>query len=222
MENIPNDPIPINDSFANEQLANVNVSSANVAFPWFANYANFIVGKVLPPHFTYQQRKKFFYDLRHYFWDDPFLHKKSVVVALHEALGRGAGGREEHGVDVVQSALQHNLPARRATPSAHELTSTYTDRDHQTSVQLAYHGILVARRGKAVLEQLVPSLVIQHAFRQEFVHQHRAQLGVWRRRRHQLHDASLPAKRALHCIAPISSYTRTSNRSAGRHAGRPE
>ena len=43
-----------------------------------SNYANFIVGKVLPPHFTYQQKKKFFYDLRHYFWDDPFLYKKSV------------------------------------------------------------------------------------------------------------------------------------------------
>jgi hypothetical protein len=54
-------------------LANVNVSSANAASPWFANYANFIVGKVLPPHFTYQQTKKFFYDLRHYFWGDPFL-----------------------------------------------------------------------------------------------------------------------------------------------------
>jgi hypothetical protein len=78
MENIPNDPIPINDSFANEQLANVNVSSDNVASPWFANYANFIVVKVIPPHFTYQQRKKFFHDLRHYFWDDPFLYKKSV------------------------------------------------------------------------------------------------------------------------------------------------
>jgi hypothetical protein len=33
MENIPNDPIPINYSFANEQLANVNVSSANAASP---------------------------------------------------------------------------------------------------------------------------------------------------------------------------------------------
>ena len=59
-KNIPNDPTPINDSFANEQLANINVSSAKVASPWFANYANFIVGKVLPPHFTFQQRNKIF------------------------------------------------------------------------------------------------------------------------------------------------------------------
>jgi hypothetical protein len=76
MENIPNDPIPTNDSFPNEQLANINVSIIRV--PWFAYYANFLVGKVMPPQFNSQQRKKFFYDLRHYFWDDPFLYKKGV------------------------------------------------------------------------------------------------------------------------------------------------
>lgn len=48
MENIPVDPIPINDSFVNEKLANINVSSARVSSPWFTYYANFIVGKVMP------------------------------------------------------------------------------------------------------------------------------------------------------------------------------
>jgi hypothetical protein len=38
MENIPNDPIPINDSFPDEQLANINVSSIRVASPWFVDY----------------------------------------------------------------------------------------------------------------------------------------------------------------------------------------
>jgi hypothetical protein len=49
MENIPIDPISINDSFPNEQLASINVSSVRVASPWFADYANFLVGKVMPP-----------------------------------------------------------------------------------------------------------------------------------------------------------------------------
>jgi hypothetical protein len=31
MENIPNDLIPINDSFPNEQLADINVSSIRIA-----------------------------------------------------------------------------------------------------------------------------------------------------------------------------------------------
>jgi hypothetical protein len=57
MENLPVDPTPINDSFAYEQLANINVSSARISSPWFVDYANFIVGKVIPPHFTYQQKR---------------------------------------------------------------------------------------------------------------------------------------------------------------------
>ena len=46
--------------------------------PWYADYANFIVSKFLPPSFTPQQRKKLFYDLMHYFWGDPHLYKEGV------------------------------------------------------------------------------------------------------------------------------------------------
>jgi hypothetical protein len=76
LENISFDPIPINDSFPNEQLASIKVTSREI--PWYADYANFIVSKYLPPTFTDQQRRKFFYDLRHYFWDDPHLYKEGV------------------------------------------------------------------------------------------------------------------------------------------------
>jgi hypothetical protein len=69
LENISYDPIPVNDSFPNEQLAEIKVTSRES--PWYADYANFIVSKYLSPTFTAQQRRKFFYDLRHYFWDDP-------------------------------------------------------------------------------------------------------------------------------------------------------
>ena len=65
------DPLPIDDSFPDEQLAAINVANST---PWYADYANYIVAKYLPPSFTYQQKKKFFYDLRHYFWDDPHLY----------------------------------------------------------------------------------------------------------------------------------------------------
>jgi hypothetical protein len=73
LENISFDPIPVNDSFPNEQLASIKVTSREN--PWYADYANFIVSKYLPPTFTAQQRRKFFYELRHYFWDDPHLYK---------------------------------------------------------------------------------------------------------------------------------------------------
>lgn len=73
LENISFDPLHVNDSFPNEQLATIRVSPHDS--PWYVDYANFIVSKYLPPTFTTQQRTKFFYDLRHYFWDDPHLYK---------------------------------------------------------------------------------------------------------------------------------------------------
>ncbi|KAK1665924.1 hypothetical protein QYE76_054083 [Lolium multiflorum] len=58
LENIAYDPVPVNDSFPNEQLAVIKVSSRDS--PWYADYANFIVSKYLPPTFSAQQRRKFF------------------------------------------------------------------------------------------------------------------------------------------------------------------
>ncbi|KAK1617713.1 hypothetical protein QYE76_023230 [Lolium multiflorum] len=43
LENITYDPVPVNDSFPNEQLAVIKVSSRES--PWYADYANFIVSK---------------------------------------------------------------------------------------------------------------------------------------------------------------------------------
>ena len=62
LENVLDDPLPIDDSFPNEKL---NVINASHTTPWYADYANYIVAKFIPPSFTYQQKKKFFYDLRH-------------------------------------------------------------------------------------------------------------------------------------------------------------
>ena len=55
LENVPDDPLPIDDSFPDEQLVAINVAHST---PWYADYANYIVAKYLPPSFTYQQKKK--------------------------------------------------------------------------------------------------------------------------------------------------------------------
>ena len=60
LENVLDDPLPIDDSFPDEQLAIINASPTAPC----ADYANYIVAKYLPHSFTYQQKKKFFYDLR--------------------------------------------------------------------------------------------------------------------------------------------------------------
>ena len=47
LENIIDDPQPINDSFPDEQLAAINVSHST---PWYANYANYIVDSKVIVH----------------------------------------------------------------------------------------------------------------------------------------------------------------------------
>jgi hypothetical protein len=82
MENIPIDPIPINDSFPNKQLANINVSIIRVASPWLGDYANFLVGKVMSPQFNSQQRKKSFMILDITFGMILFCIRKEWMVLL--------------------------------------------------------------------------------------------------------------------------------------------
>ncbi|XP_074298817.1 uncharacterized protein LOC141629765 [Silene latifolia] len=64
--------LPINKSFPDDIL----LAISNAETPWYADYANFIVGNLLPPDRSYQQRKRFLYDVKEYFWDDPYLFKE--------------------------------------------------------------------------------------------------------------------------------------------------
>ncbi|XP_075504549.1 uncharacterized protein LOC142541987 [Primulina tabacum] len=57
----------INDWFPDEQLFEVK------HFAWHANFANFLVTGTPPPNISFHQRKKFFSDVKHYFWEEPFL-----------------------------------------------------------------------------------------------------------------------------------------------------
>mgnify|MGYP007002829637 CR=1 FL=1 len=55
LENVLDDPLPIDDSFPDEQLAIANASRRT---PWYADYANFIVAKLIQPSFS-NKRKGF-------------------------------------------------------------------------------------------------------------------------------------------------------------------
>ncbi|GJY06977.1 reverse transcriptase domain-containing protein [Tanacetum coccineum] len=59
----------INESFPLETLGVISSKST----PWFADYVNFHAGNFIIKGMTTQQKKKFFKDVKHYFWDDPSL-----------------------------------------------------------------------------------------------------------------------------------------------------
>ncbi|GJY86840.1 reverse transcriptase domain-containing protein [Tanacetum coccineum] len=59
----------INENFPLETLGVISSGST----PWFADYANFHAGNFIVKGMSSQQKKKFFKDVKHYFWDDPYL-----------------------------------------------------------------------------------------------------------------------------------------------------
>ncbi|KAJ9544667.1 hypothetical protein OSB04_024374 [Centaurea solstitialis] len=62
---------PIDDSLPDDHL--FAISSKPI--PWFADIVNFLACKVVPHSLSSYQRKKFFHDVKHFYWDDPFLFK---------------------------------------------------------------------------------------------------------------------------------------------------
>ncbi|GJS70244.1 reverse transcriptase domain-containing protein [Tanacetum coccineum] len=61
----------INENFPLETLGVISSEST----PWFADYANFHAGNFIIKGMTTQQKRKFFKDVKHYFWDDPYLFR---------------------------------------------------------------------------------------------------------------------------------------------------
>ena len=63
----------INDIFPLETLG--SVTKIDQSTPWFADFANYHAGNFIKKGMSSQQKKKFFKDVNHYFWDDPYLFK---------------------------------------------------------------------------------------------------------------------------------------------------
>nr|GEW62012.1 reverse transcriptase domain-containing protein [Tanacetum cinerariifolium] len=58
--------------------------------PWFADFANYHAGNFIVKGMTSQQLNKFFKDVKHYFWDDPFLFK----ICADQVIWRCVHGKE--------------------------------------------------------------------------------------------------------------------------------
>ncbi|GJT40857.1 reverse transcriptase domain-containing protein [Tanacetum coccineum] len=70
--------------------------------PWFADIANYHAGNFIVKGMSSQQKKKFFKDVKHYFWDDPYLFK----IYADQMIRRCVYGQEA--VDILMAC--HNRP----------------------------------------------------------------------------------------------------------------
>jgi hypothetical protein len=64
----------IQDDFPDESLMRVEAVTVGDD-PWYANFANYLVGGYLEKGLPDHKRKKFFSEIKHYFWDEPHLFR---------------------------------------------------------------------------------------------------------------------------------------------------
>nr|GEY21728.1 reverse transcriptase domain-containing protein [Tanacetum cinerariifolium] len=83
------DPKEINESFPLETL-NLVSTRGNQCTSWFADFANYHVRNSVVKGMSSQQKSKFFKDVKHYFWDDPFLFK----IYADQVIRRCVSGQE--------------------------------------------------------------------------------------------------------------------------------
>ncbi|GKA85111.1 reverse transcriptase domain-containing protein [Tanacetum coccineum] len=83
------DPKEINETFPLETL-NMVTFRGDSSTPWFADFANYHAGNFIVKGMSSQQKNKFFKDVKHYFWDDPYLFK----ICADQVIRRCVAGQE--------------------------------------------------------------------------------------------------------------------------------
>ncbi|GKA19603.1 putative nucleotidyltransferase, ribonuclease H [Tanacetum coccineum] len=61
----------ITDEFLDEHLM-ILKAELNDDEPWYVDYVNYIVGKIVPPKWTPEKKRMFFSQVKNYFWDEPY------------------------------------------------------------------------------------------------------------------------------------------------------
>nr|GFA31645.1 reverse transcriptase domain-containing protein [Tanacetum cinerariifolium] len=90
----------INENFPLETLGKISSTST----PWFADFANFHAGNFIVKWMSSQQKKKFFKDVKRYFWDDPYLFR----ICADQIIRRCVHGKEAY--DILKAC--HEVPTR--------------------------------------------------------------------------------------------------------------
>ncbi|GKE98747.1 reverse transcriptase domain-containing protein [Tanacetum coccineum] len=115
---------------------------------WFADFANYHAGNFVIKGMSSQQKRKFFKDVKHYFWDEPFcdqvirrcVHGKEALDILEACHNGPTGGHHGANLTAKKVMLKYGV--------THRLSTAYHP---QTSGQVE-----VSNRGlKRILERTV-------------------------------------------------------------------
>ncbi|GKE39204.1 reverse transcriptase domain-containing protein [Tanacetum coccineum] len=136
----------MNDNFPHKSLNMIDLNADNEP-SWFADILNYLVGNVLVKGMSSQQKKKFFKDIRHYFWDDPYLFR----VCADQIIRRCVDGNET--MEILK-ACHHGPTSRHHGPNY--TAKKVFDSDLEPHGLLSVIEVEVSNRGlKRILERTV-------------------------------------------------------------------
>nr|GEU73031.1 reverse transcriptase domain-containing protein [Tanacetum cinerariifolium] len=98
----------VNESFPLETL-NLVSFHGNSSTSWLDDFANYHAGNFIVKGMSSQQKNKFFKDVKHYFWDEPFLFK----ICADQVIRRCVHGQEA--IDILKA--RHYGPTRDHGPN---------------------------------------------------------------------------------------------------------
>ncbi|GJV24483.1 reverse transcriptase domain-containing protein [Tanacetum coccineum] len=116
----------ITETFPLETLRSVALRVDNT--PWFADFANYHAGNFIVKGMSSQQKNKFFKDVKHYFWDDPFLFK----ICADQMIRRCVHGKEA--LDISQ-----RLASKGPTMGHRGWPISPPDKSHCCRILLAFN-----------------------------------------------------------------------------------
>nr|GEV69669.1 reverse transcriptase domain-containing protein [Tanacetum cinerariifolium] len=148
----------INESFPLETL-NLVSTRGNESTQWFAEFANYHAGNFIVKGMSSQQKSKFFKDVKHYFWDDPYLFK----ICADQVIRRCVSGHET--IDILKAChygptgghYGPNYTARKVFDSGSYWPTIYRD-----AQDLVKNCDVCQRQGKISQKDEMPQNTIQH------------------------------------------------------------
>nr|GFA42426.1 reverse transcriptase domain-containing protein [Tanacetum cinerariifolium] len=151
------DPKEINKTFPLETLSMVTFRGDSGA-PWFADFANYHAENFIVKGMTSQQKNKFFKDVKHYFWDDPFLFK----ICADQVIWRCVHGKEA--LDILEAC--HNTPTgghRGANLTAKKIFDTgfFWPTIYKDAYEFVKNCDSCQRQGKISQRDVIPQNSIQ-------------------------------------------------------------
>nr|GEW56453.1 reverse transcriptase domain-containing protein [Tanacetum cinerariifolium] len=90
------------EEFLNDDPSHHLSLHKNSNTPWFADFANYHEGNFVVKGMSSQQKNKFFKDVKHYFWDDPFLLKICADQVIRRCV------HDQEAIDILKAC--HNGP----------------------------------------------------------------------------------------------------------------